>query len=264
MIRAEDIFVVFCPGTTLERIALRGVNFKISEGEIVSISGNNGCGRSTLLRFLAGHINSNFGRLWFNKLDLTGQSFSERSKIFSTVFYDCDTGSAKNLTVAENLTMASLHHQHRSLLTPAMNKEMRDMFYEQLRELDFMEMEELLDEKVCNITKAHRQVLALLIAVIKEAKVLLIDEHSTGLDLESAAALHEVTEKIIKSKKMTTIMAVSDQKFAMSISDRILILNRGQIVGDISGYAKENLKIEDLFAAFDFIPQLNGASIIKG
>ena len=256
MVRAEDIFVVFNSGTPLERIALRGVNFTAQDGEIVSVVGNNGSGRTTLLRFLAGYIKSTFGRLWIDKLDVTGQNFSERAKRFSTVFYDHDTGSAGNLTVAENLAIASMHHQKRSFFSPALTSEMRDMFYEQLREVDFMGMEELIDEKACNITKAHRQVLAMLIAVIKEAQVLLIDEHSTGLDKEATAALLDATEKIIKSKKITTIMVVNDPQFAMNISDRTLVLNQGQVVLDVAGEEKKALKAEDLYASFNIIPNI--------
>jgi putative ABC transport system ATP-binding protein len=207
-----------------------------------------------LLRFLAGHISSSFGRLWLNKLDITSQSLADRSALFSSVFYDQDIGTAENLTVAENLAVASMHHQPRSLLAPAINKETKDMFFEQLKELDFMGMEDLLDEKVNKISRAHRQILALLIAVIKEAKILLIDEHSTGLSKEAAIALLETTEKIIKSKNITTIMAVSDPKFAIEISDSTLVLSHGQVVSNLKGAEKKNMTIEKLFSSYNVIP----------
>ena len=63
MINIEDAFVVFYPGTPLERVALRGVSFSVQDGEVVSILGNNGSGRSTLLKFLAGHLYLSFRRL---------------------------------------------------------------------------------------------------------------------------------------------------------------------------------------------------------
>ena len=162
MIRVEDIFVVFFSGTPLERIALRGVNFTAKEGEIISVIGNSGSGRSTLMHFLSGQIKSSFGRLWYNKEDITGQSFPRRSKIFSSISYNCDTGSAGDLTVAENLLIASMHHQDMNIIKPAMTQEKHDMFYEQLRELDFMNIEDLIDEKVNQINRAQRQILALL------------------------------------------------------------------------------------------------------
>ncbi|MDR1333808.1 MAG: ATP-binding cassette domain-containing protein [Holosporaceae bacterium] len=262
MIRVEDIFVVFCSGTPLERIALRGINFTAKDGEIVTIVGNSGSGRTTLLRFLAGHITSNFGRLWFNKVNITGQSLIERSNIFSSVFYDQDTGTAANLTVLENLAVASLHHQSKSFIEPAITAEMRELFIEQLREVDFMGMEELADMRVADISKPHRQVLALMIAVIKDAKVLLIDEHSTGLDRESTKALLETTEKIIKSKKITTIMALSDPKFALEISDRTLVLSHGQVVSDLGEDEKKNMKLDDLFASFNVVPPIKEAKLV--
>ncbi|MDR0632497.1 MAG: ATP-binding cassette domain-containing protein [Holosporaceae bacterium] len=259
MIRAEDIFVVFCPNTPLERIALRGISLTAQDGEIIAIVGNSGSGRSTFLRFLAGHISSNFGGLWFNKIDITGQSLTERSRIFSSVFYNQDTGTARNLTVIENLAIASLHHQERSIIEPAITAEMREMFIEKLRDINFMGMEKLADEKVADISRSHRQVLAMMIAIIKGAQVLLIDEHSTGLDRESSKALLETTEKIIKSQKITTIMALSDPKFALEVADRIVVLSHGQVVSNLSGKEKKNTKLEDLFTSFNVIPKTKDA-----
>ena len=247
MIRIEDIFVVFFSGTPLERIALRGVNFKVEEGEIVSVVGSSGSGRSTLIKFLSGQIKSSFGRLWYNKEDITGQSFSRRSKIFSSISYDCDTATAGGLTVAENLLIASMHHQDMNIIRPAMSQEKHDMFYEQLRELNFMNIEDLIDEKVSKISRPHRQILALLMAVMKETKVLLIDEYSTGLDEESSARLREATEKIIKSKKITTIITSGDPKGALNMSDKIVILRNGQVIGEVSGEEKKDITIEDLY-----------------
>jgi putative ABC transport system ATP-binding protein len=254
MIRVEDIFVVFLSGTPLERIALRGINFNVEEGEIVAIVGNNGCGRSTFLKFMAGHISSTFGRLWLNKADITNQSLSKRSEIFSSVFYEENTGTAANLTVAENLAIANLHHRKKRIFAPAMTSEMRESFIEQLKELDFMGMEELIDEKVGNISRPQRQVLAMMIAIIKEAQVLLIDEHSTGLDREGTTALLSTTEKIIRSKKITTIMAISDPKFAVDMADRVIVLSHGQVVANLYGEEKKNTKPEDLFSSFNVTP----------
>ncbi|MDR0581310.1 MAG: ATP-binding cassette domain-containing protein [Holosporaceae bacterium] len=241
MIRIEDIFVVFYSGTPMERAALRGVSLTIQDGEIVTITGASGSGRSTLLRFLAGHISSNFGKLWLHETDITNQSLIARSNIFSSVFYDQDIGTAGNLTVLENLAVASLHHQSRSILAPAISTKMRESFIEQLRDIDFMGMEGFADEKASNISRAHRQVLALLIAVIKGTQVLLIDEHATGLDESSAVALLKVTEKIIKSKEITTIMAVSDSKFALKTSDRTVTLSYGQVVSNPSTSEKKGV-----------------------
>jgi putative ABC transport system ATP-binding protein len=179
-------------------------------------------------------------------MDITNQNLITRSNIFSPVFYDQDVGSAGNLTLLENLVIASLHHRQRSIIEPAISSEIREKFTEQLRDIDFMGMEELIDEKVSNISRAHRQVLALLIAVIKGTQVLLIDEHSTGLDATTAAALLEATEKIIKSQKITTIMAVSDPKFALKVSGRTVTLNYGRIVSNLPESDKKNAKPANL------------------
>jgi len=250
MIQISGVYVVFFHRTPLEKVALRGIDFSANSGEVISIVGNNGSGRSTLLKFLAGHISSTFGKVMFNKVDITHQSISQRSKLFSSIFYDENISTAGNLTVLENLVVASMHHQPKSMFFPAISSEIRDTFFQQLKELDFLEIEMLLDEKVCNIPKVHRHVLSLLISVIKESKVLLIDEHSVGLDKESSDALLEVTKKIIKSNDVTTIMAVNDLQFALDVSDRIIVLNNGQITSVFDTKAKNDIKPHDIFTSF--------------
>lgn len=247
MLKLEDIFVVFFPGSSLERFILRGVNFNVKDGEIISILGNNGSGKSTLLQLLAGHISPSFGRIWYDNTNITGQTLSERSQLFSSVFYDHDVCTASNLTVAENLAIASMHHQNKSLFYPAIDSNIKEMFYEQLKELEFNGLEKLIDEKVSTLSKPQRHILSLLIAIIKEAKILLIDEHSTGLDKESSEALLQVTKKIIKSKNITTIMTINDPKFAIEASDRVLVLSHGQVVMDLDATTKNQKKFNDIF-----------------
>ena len=151
--------------------------------------------------------------------------------------------------------LASMHGKDKSFFKPAYDSSMEDRFYDQLKNLNFLEMEKLINEKVDDIPKPYKQVLALMIAVIKGTKVLVIDEHSTGLDVESSKALLETTKKIVKSKKITTIMVVNDPEFALENSDRVIVLNYGQVVANISGEEKKNIKLEDLFLTFNKMPK---------
>ncbi len=258
MISTEDAFVVFNAGTPLERVALRGVSLSIQDGEIVSILGNNGSGRSTLLRAIAGHLPLSFGRLWYNNVDITAQPLHSRSQIVASVFANHSVCTAESLTVLENLVLATLSYQPRSWIKKAIQDDMEDRFYSQLKNLNFMDMDQLLHEKVCNIANPYKHVLALLIAVIKGVKIVVIDEHSTGLDAESAQELLHTTMKIIKSKKLTTIMVINDPEFAIKNSDRLVILNYGQVVADISGEQKKKIKLEELYLTFNKKPQISG------
>lgn len=261
MIEVEDAFVVYYAGTPLERVALRGVSFTVQDGEIVSILGNNGSGRSTLLRFLAGHIPLSFGRLWYNNKDITSQSLFDRSKIFSSVFSNSNVCTAGDLTILENLVLATMSHRSKSFVKEAIKDDIEDRFYDQLRNLNFMEIEKLLHEKVDNIPKPYKQVVGLLIAVIKGAKVLVIDEHSTGLDVEASHALLETTRKIIRSKKMTTIMVVNDPAFSLKYADRLVVLNYGQVVANISGEEKKKTRLEDLYMTFNRKPKASDKKV---
>ena len=217
MLSVEDAFVVFYARTPLERVALRGVSFSVRDGEVVSILGHTGSGRSTLLKFLAGHLSLNFGRLWLNNFDITSQSLMERSRLISSVFGDYTLSLAGSLTVLENLAVASMHSKNRSMCKSAINKTVRDRFYEQ--NLNFMDMEDLLDEEVRYIATPYKQILALMIAVIKGAKVLVIDEHSVGLDAKASKALLEATHRIIRARRITTIMTSNNPEFDLRNND---------------------------------------------
>lgn len=254
MLSVEDAFVVFYARTPLERVALRGVSFSVKDGEVVSILGHAGSGRSTLLKFLAGHLRLNFGRLWLNNFDITSQSLVERSRLISSVFGDYTLSLAGSLTVLENLAAASMHSKNKSMFKSAINKEIKDRFYDQLKNLNFMDMESLLDEEVRYIATPYKQVLALMIAVIKGAKVLVIDEHSVGLDAKASKALLEATHRIIRARRITTIMTSNNPEFDLRKSDRIMIMNQGQLVADFAGEEKKKLKLEDLPSMFNKTP----------
>jgi putative ABC transport system ATP-binding protein len=256
MLKLKDIFVVFDTGTYLEKAALRGINFEIGEHELVTVVGNAGCGKSTLLKLLSGHFRPNFGRIWLGNQDVTSQTLDERSKKFTFVSYNQEGGVAENLTVAENLAVAGMHHQPRSIFTPAINRETHEAYYEQLKQLDFFAMENVLDEKVYDISHMHKFILSLLVAIMKNAEVLLVDANIIGLVKEEQKALIDVMTKIIRSQKTTAIIAANDPTFALEIADRTLVLSHGQVVADLFGETKKKTKTEDLFAAFKIVPRI--------
>lgn len=259
MLTLKDVFVVFDTGTPLEKVALRGINCRINPKEIVALVGNPGAGKSTLLKFLAGYIQPSFGRVSLDNRDITFDSLNDRSKQFTFVSYKHDGGIAENLTIAENLALASLHHQKRSLFTSAINSEIHDMYYDQLKQLNFLGMESLLDELTSDVAPIYRHVLSLLVAVMKDTDVILIDEHITGLNKEEEKALIDATFKIVKTQNITTIVAMSDPGEALALSDRTIVMSNGQIVADLFGENKAHTKVEDLFASFKITPKIKEA-----
>lgn len=259
MLKLKDIFILFDIGTPLEKVALRGINLDINNGEIVTLVGNTGAGKSTLLQFLAGHFSPSFGRVWLDNRDITFQNLSQRSEKFTYVSYNQVGGCAENLTVAENLAVASMHHQKRSVFSPAIDSEMEERYYNQLKELDFYAMETVLDEKVYSISHLHKFMLSLLIAIMKNTEILLMDEQVSGLSRDEEKTLLDVTVKIAKSQHVTTIMAMSNPTYSLDISDRTIVLSSGQMVANLSGETKSKTKVEDLFASFRIIPKIKEA-----
>lgn len=258
MLKLRDVFVVLNSGTAQERVALRGINFELQSSEIVTIVGNPGSGKSTLLKFLSGHIEPSFGKVWLDHEDITFQTLEQRSKRFAFVSHSKEA-LASNLTVAENLAVASMHHQKRSIFSSAIDEEMHEIYYNQLKDLDFFAMETVLDDKVFNISHLHKFVLSLLIAVVKNAEILLIDEYVSGIGKKEKDALSEVTKKIIRAQKSTALIATADPAHALEFADRTIVLSHGQVVADLSGEAKKKTRVEDLFSAFKIVPKIKDA-----
>lgn len=255
MLKLKDIFVVFDTGSPLEKVALRGVNFELGKHEIATVIGNNGAGKTTLLKFLAGYFSPSFGKLWLNYQDITFQSLSQRSQKFAFVSHEKGI-AAENLTIAENLALASLHHQKRSIFSSAINDEMHEIYYNQLKELNFCAMESVLDEKVYNVSHVHKFVLSLLIAIMKNAEVLLIDERVSDLTELERKSLTDVVMKIIKMQKVTALIAMNDPIHALEVADHTIVLSQGQVVADLFGDIKKKTRVEDLFASFNIIPKI--------
>ena len=90
-------------------------------------------------------------------------------------------------------------------------------------------------------------------ATMKPLDLLLLDEHTAALDPKTSQVIMELTDKIVKEKKITTIMVTHNLRFAKDYGNRLLMFNEGQIVLDVSGEDKEKTKIEDLLKIFNEI-----------
>ena len=87
-------------------------------------------------------------------------------------------------------------------------------------------------------------------ATIKAPKLLLLDEHTAALDPKTAAKVLEITEKLVEENKLTTLMITHNMRDAIRYGNRLIMMNNGKIVVDISGENKKNLTVEDLLSLF--------------
>ena len=104
--------------------------------------------------------------------------------------------------------------------------------------------------KVGLLSGGQRQALTLLMATLKKPKLLLLDEHTAALDPKTAAKVLATTEEIVDSDHLTTLMITHNMRDAIHIGNRLIMMNNGRIIFDVSGAEKKKLTVEDLLKKF--------------
>lgn len=248
MLELKDIRKTFNMGTINEKKALCGIDLTLNEGDFVTVIGGNGAGKSTMLNATAGVWPIDEGMISIGGDNVTGMSEHKRAKYIGRVFQDPMMGTAANMDIEENLALAYRRGGSRTLRW-GVTKAERERYREQLKELG-LGLENRMNAKVGLLSGGQRQALTLLMATLRKPKLLLLDEHTAALDPATAAKVLELTDSVISENGLTTLMITHNMTDAIKHGNRLLMMNAGRIILDISGEEKKNLKKEDLLRKF--------------
>ncbi|CAM4413426.1 ABC transporter ATP-binding protein [Paenibacillus alkaliterrae] len=197
---------------------LDNVDLQIREGELVTLLGPSGCGKSTLLRCIAGLADPDSGRILLEKKDLT--QLPPRSREVGMVFQSY--ALFPNLTVRENMEYGL-----------KMRRASKDVMRRRSEELlALVDLEDKRDAYPQQLSGGQQQRVALARSLAVQPKLLLLDEPLSALDAKIRKNLRTEIREIQKRFKMTTIFVTHDQEEALTVSDRICIMNKGVIVQD--------------------------------
>jgi putative tryptophan/tyrosine transport system ATP-binding protein len=246
----EDLHHTFFPGTPNEQHALEGVSLVMEERAFVLVLGNNGSGKSTLLDTIAGTLAPDRGKVRIDGLDVTRWSEWRRAALVGRVFQNPMSGSIGHLTIAENLAVAAKRGGRHGVLRNALGRGRRRELEERVRDLG-LGLQDRLDTPVGALSGGQRQALTLLMATLVRPKLLLLDEHTSALDPRSTEQVVQLTEQLIRSEGLTTLMVTHSVQQAVALGDRVLIMHRGRIVESIGGVHKRQLRVEELLDSFD-------------
>jgi putative ABC transport system ATP-binding protein len=249
MLELHDIRKTFFPGTPNEVRSLRGVSLTVDEGSFVIIIGTNGSGKSTLLNAVAGSFFVDAGRIRLAGRDVTTWPEHRRASLIGRVFQNPFSGTAPNLSIAENLALAARRGLWRGLrwaLSPGRRAELRS----RIRALG-MGLEDRLDNPIGTLSGGQRQALTLLMATWLRPQLLLLDEHTAALDPRSADQVITLSEQFIARDRLTALMVTHSMQQATNLGDRLIMMHRGQIIHDVQGSEKRRLRPDDLLARFE-------------
>ena len=264
MLKVENISKVFNKDTVNEKKAITGLNLHLNEGDFLTIIGSNGAGKSTLLNCIAGTYQIDDGSIVLDGNDITKLKQFERAKYIARVFQDPLLGTAADMEIQENLSLALHRGEKRNLRYGITNKE-KELFKQNLSLLN-LHLEDRLTSKVGLLSGGQRQGLTLLMATIKKPSLLLLDEHTAALDPITARNVLEITDKLVNENHITTIMVTHNMQDATDYGNRLIMMNDGKIIFDISGEQKKKLKKEDLINKFAQITnsELNNDAMLLG
>ncbi|MCW8908511.1 MAG: ABC transporter ATP-binding protein [Sedimenticola sp.] len=249
MISLRNIVVTFGLGTPLETQALRSVDLDIEKGEFVTVIGSNGAGKSTLLNVLSGEVLADSGHLQIDNEELTRRPTHARANLVARVFQDPLAGTCEQLTIEENLALASARGRRRSLRR-ALNPQLRERFREQLERLG-LGLEDRLGDRMGLLSGGQRQAVSLLMASLQPARILLLDEHTAALDPKTAAFVLQLSNEIIHEHHLTTLMVTHSMRQALDVGTRTVMMHQGRIIFDVAGKERRGLDVPDLLALFE-------------
>ena len=231
------------------KVILDDVSLKIYAKDFITILGGNGAGKSTLFNAISGTLTLTAGSVYIKGNDVTNHSPEKRAAAISRVFQDPKMGTAPRMTVAENIAIAALRGQRRSLRLRNIAKYKES--FASLAEQIGNGLEKHLGTPTGNLSGGQRQALSLLMATIVPPDLLLLDEHTAALDPKTSVALMKLTDDLVTSKNLTALMITHHMEDALKYGNRLIVMKEGQIVQDLATSEKEQMKLEDFYRIFD-------------
>lgn len=192
---------------------LTDISLNIEDGEIVSILGPSGCGKTTLLNLILGIVDSDGGQIIYNGKDITDVPMEKRG--FNIVFQDY--ALFPNLNVYQNITYGLRNNPEISS-----KEEVEDL-------IRLLGLEEHLNKRIGQLSGGQKQRVALARTMVMKPKILLLDEPLSALDGVIKESIKDRIRTIAEQYNLTTIIVTHDPEEALTLSNRVMIINEGEI-----------------------------------
>lgn len=212
---------------------LHGIDFHVDDGEIVGILGHNGMGKTTLLKTVMGIIPATGGMVTYGGLDLTTEKVSERARL-GVGYVPQGRGIFPSLSVLDNIRMGIAAHE----------SDEEDAVRRIL--VEFPRLERLLDRDGGALSGGEQQLLAVARALISEPELILLDEPTEGIQPSIIDEIIDLLKGLNTRRGLTIVLVEQNLDFITELSDRVLLLQKGVIEGEMSGsHAADPALIEE-------------------
>lgn len=216
---------------------LHGINLDVNEGEILGVLGHNGMGKTTLLKALMGIIPTTSGQITFDGDDLTRLNSSRRGRL-GIGYVPQGRGIFPTLSVRDNLRMGVAAHDMDE--TDGIERVLAN----------FPRLERLLDRDGGALSGGEQQLLALARCLISEPDLILLDEPTEGIQPSIIDEIIDLLQSLNKNTGISIVLVEQSLDFITALSDRVLLIQKGSITGEISGSEASNPALIEEFTGF--------------
>lgn len=251
MLELKHIYKTYNPGTVNEHVLFQDFNLKIDDGEFVTVVGSNGSGKTSMLNVICGSVDIDAGQVVINDKDISDEKDFIRHRRIGRVFQDPAKGTCPSMNIVENLSIAD-NKGKKYGLSRGLNKARMNYYRDILADLG-LGLENQMDSPVGSLSGGQRQAVALLMATLQPIEFLILDEHTAALDPKTAEIIMQLTDRIVREKKVTTIMVTHNLRYAVDYGSRLIMMHQGEAILDKDEEEKSAMSIDDILALFNEI-----------
>ena len=251
MLELKNIHKVYNAGTVNEQVLFENFSLSVPEGEFISVVGSNGSGKTSLLNLICGSIRADGGQILIHVTDISKQKDYVRHRRIGRVYQDPSKGTCPSMNILENLSIADNKGKFYGL-SRGTNKGRVEYYKDMLRGLN-LGLEDKFHVPVGSLSGGQRQALALIMATLQPIEFLILDEHTAALDPKTAEIIMELTDQIVREKKVTTIMVTHNLRYAVEYGNRLLMMHQGSVILDKDSEEKNAISVDDILGVFNEI-----------
>ena len=241
MLELRNICKIYNPGTVQEICLFENFNLSVPEGQFVSVVGSNGSGKTSMLNIICGSIAPDSGSIILADRDIVRESEHRRARRMGRVYQNPAMGTCASMTILENMALAD-NKGKRYDLRPGTDRRRVEAYKELLRPLG-----------LGSLSGGQRQALSLIMSSMTPIEFLILDEHTAALDPKTAEIIMQLTDRIVREKKLTALMVTHNLRYALEYGDRLLMMHQGGIVLDKAGEEKQAVQMDDILKIFNEI-----------
>lgn len=246
----QNVSKSFFEGTPDEKHVLKNLSLTVNKGDFITIIGSNGAGKSTLFNVIAGTYKASSGNIIYKMKNITKMPEYLKAAFIGRIFQNPLLGTSGDMALEDNMILC--RKKGFKLPVISLNKKVRKEFADHVSRLN-MGLEKRLADNVGLFSGGQRQALTLLMTAMSHPELVLLDEHTAALDPDNSNRVMELTLQLREEYGLTMMMITHNMQHAIKYGNRLLMMDNGEIIMDISGKEKENLTVEAIMEKFKAI-----------